>query len=311
VIDIRLGKWQQALSTVHDASVRLILTSPPYDNARTYEGTNEPVDFGELAVFALRVLVPGGVMAMVLDGAVNDGVQSVTHLETVVTWSKLQGWRFLQQMAYGRQGSPGAYVGRFRKDAEPIFVFVRDGAKHVCEKDRIATPSKSDMTRASGRSSSRRRDGSKVLFGQDSKGNTREVRNLRHRGSVWDYGIVGHGHDKSADTGHPATFAERFALDAVSVWSNHGDLVCDPFSGSGTVAVACRVLGRSFVGSERVGACPGCGGGFPGACGCPRQWTNYHAKSLHRVDRSHVKLAQFEQSEEPGQEMKQLQLVQV
>ncbi len=45
--DLRLGRWQDVLAAVPDASVRLLLTSPPYDNARTYEGTNEPVDFGE------------------------------------------------------------------------------------------------------------------------------------------------------------------------------------------------------------------------------------------------------------------------
>lgn len=267
-IDIRLGKWQQALSTVPDASVRLILTSPPYDNARTYEGTNEPVDFGELAAFALRVLVPGGVMAMVLDGAVNDGVQSVTHLETVVAWARLPGWRFLQQMAYGRQGAPGRYEGRFRKDQEPLFVFVKDGARHVCEKDRVAVASKSNLRRAIGRACARTRDGSKAPFGQDMAGNVREVRNILQRGSVWSYGFIGHGQDPSADTGHPATFAEAFAVDAVQVWSNPGDLVCDPFSGSGTVAVACRGLGRSFVGAERVPL--------------------YHEMSMRRLDSTHV-----------------------
>jgi hypothetical protein len=68
---LHLGRWQETLSALPDASVRLILTSPPYDNARTYEGTNEPVDFAELAAFGLRVLMPGGTFAMVLDGAVN------------------------------------------------------------------------------------------------------------------------------------------------------------------------------------------------------------------------------------------------
>ena len=78
------------------------------------------------------------------------------------------------------------------------------------------------------------------------------VRPIRHRGSFWDYGDVGFGADASSSTGHPATFAERFARDAVAVWSNPGDLVCDPFMGSGTVARACIDLGRRCVGAERV-----------------------------------------------------------
>ena len=66
--DLRLGRWQDMLdagpSRLADGSVRLLLTSPPYDNARTYEGTNEPVDFAELAAFALRVLCPGGTLCL-------------------------------------------------------------------------------------------------------------------------------------------------------------------------------------------------------------------------------------------------------
>jgi hypothetical protein len=50
LIDLRLGRWQDALADVPDGSVRLILTSPPYDSARTYEGTCEPVDFDEFGM---------------------------------------------------------------------------------------------------------------------------------------------------------------------------------------------------------------------------------------------------------------------
>lgn len=74
----------------------------------------------------------------------------------------------------------------------------------------------------------------------------------RHRGSVWWYGSVGHGQDPSSSIGHPATFAEAFALDAVTVWSNPGDLVVDPFAGSATVGRACIDLGRRFVGAEQI-----------------------------------------------------------
>jgi DNA modification methylase len=67
---------------------------------------------------------------------------------------------------------------------------------------------------------------------------------------VWWYGVT--GADPSASTGHPATFAEAFARDAVDVWSNPGDLVVDPFAGSATVGRACEDLGRRFIGAERV-----------------------------------------------------------
>lgn len=248
--DLRLGRWQDVLADVADASVCLLLTSPPYDNARTYEGTNEPVDFGELAAFALRVLCPGGVLAMVLDGAVNDGEQSVTPYRVICEWAAMPGWRLLQVLAYGRQGAPGEYVGRFRRDHEPLLVFVRDGARHVCAKERIVERAMSSNATPNNQRSmtTRTRDG--VRRGVTSK--RADAFDAKHRGSLWWYGSNGHGHDPSASTGHPATFSERFAIDAVTVWSNPGELVCDPFAGSATVGRACVDLGRRFVGAERV-----------------------------------------------------------
>lgn len=280
-IDLRLGRWQDALADIADGSVRLILTSPPYDNARTYEDTCEPVDFDELAAFGLRVLCPGGVFAMVLDGAVNEGRQSTTPYDVSTAWAsglphrlvrKMAAgeafssedvafltaprappeWRLLQVLAYGRRGAPGEYKGRFRRDHEPLIVMVKDGAPHVCEKGRIATATKKDLRRSAGIASSRERDGRQRVFGVHPDGAPRTIQNISHRGSFWDYGMVGHGHDPSADTGHPATFAEAFALDAVNVWSNPGDLVVDPFAGSCTVGKACKTLGRRFIGAERV-----------------------------------------------------------
>ena len=246
MIDLRLGRWQDELTDVPDGSVRLILSSPPYDNARTSEDTNEFVDFGDLARFARRVLCPGGVLAMVLDGAVNDGEQSVTPYRVICEWAALDGWLLLQVLAYGRQGAPGAYRGRFRRDHEPLLVFVRDGAPHICEKNRVAESAR--YAPSSNWGSSRERSG--ALRGKTSVDLDAVTR--RHRGSFWQYGSVGHGHDPSSSTGHPATFAERFAIDAVNVWTNPCDLVCDPFAGAGTVARACKVLNRRFVGAERV-----------------------------------------------------------
>lgn len=262
MIDIRLGPWQERLRDVPDGSVRLILTSPPYDNARTYEGTQtEPVDFDELGAFCRRVLMPGGVLAMVLDGAVNDGEQSVTPYRVICEWAAMPGWKFRQFLVYGRMGLPGDYVGRFRRDHEPLIIFVKDGSGHVCEKKRIAERAVFGKPTTF---TKRERDGSQE--GIESK--RADAWDLKHRGSVWNYGALGGANNTSAMTGHPATFAERFAVDAVKVWSNPGDLVCDPFSGSGTVAKACRDLDRSFVGAERVKL--------------------YHEMSLRRLDPTYI-----------------------
>lgn len=298
---LHLGRWQDTLADIPDGSVRLILTSPPYDNARTYEGTCEPVDFDEMAAFCLRVLCPGGTLAMVIDAPMKDGAQSVTPYRVLCEWAALPGWRFRQMLAYGRSGVPGNTKGWFRRDHEPLLVFVKDGAEQVCEKGRVAGRG----AKLAGAARSKRSAAGALVRSASTGALSSDV---CHRGSIWWYGAVGHGHDPSADTGHPATFAEAFALDAVNVWSNPGELVVDPYSGGCTVGRACQILGRRFIGSERVGPCPKCGGGSPERCPCrtpdiPAGWLNYHEIGLRRLrDPDACERAAQEKAEAVGQQ---------
>ena len=56
--------------------------------------------------------------------------------------------------------------------------------------------------------------------------------------------------EKNNKTGHPAVFPKALAKDHILTWSNQGDIVLDPFSGSGTTAIEALNLGRSFIGFE-------------------------------------------------------------
>ena len=51
-------------------------------------------------------------------------------------------------------------------------------------------------------------------------------------------------------SGHPATFPERLAYDQIATWSNEGDLIYDPFMGSGTTAKMAHIYKRNWIGSE-------------------------------------------------------------
>ncbi len=296
---LHLGRWQDTLAGIPDGSVRLILTSPPYDNARTYEGTCEPVDFDELAAFCLRVLCPGGTLAMVIDAPMRDGAQSITPYRVLCEWAALPGWTFRQFLVYGRGGVPGNTKGWFRRDHEPLLVFVKDGADQICNKEFLverAVVASNRRKTGSVSQTKRARDGRQISEP------VRDPRSWerRHRGSIWWYGVVGQACDPSAGTGHPATFAEAFALDAVNVWSNPGELVVDPFAGSCTVGRACQILGRRFIGSERVGTCPKCGGGSPERC--EHQWLNYHEIGLRRLrEPDACERAAHEKAESVGQ----------
>ena len=74
----------------------------------------------------------------------------------------------------------------------------------------------------------------------------------RHRGTMWWYGAVGNGHTDAElqATGHPARFDLRFARDAITAHCPPGGIVCDPFTGSGTSALAAVLLGRNFIGGD-------------------------------------------------------------
>jgi DNA modification methylase len=66
--------------------------------------------------------------------------------------------------------------------------------------------------------------------------------------NVWNIPNVGHNHPER--TGHPAQFPLELARRAVQLYTNPGDLVIDPFSGSGTTHVACIETHRSFSGCD-------------------------------------------------------------
>lgn len=67
-------------------------------------------------------------------------------------------------------------------------------------------------------------------------------------GSVWGHCKISSNHKEGTKhpTQKPIKFLERF----VNTFSDKGDLVLDPFMGSGTTAVACAKLSRDFVGFE-------------------------------------------------------------
>jgi site-specific DNA-methyltransferase (adenine-specific) len=92
-----------------------------------------------------------------------------------------------------------------------------------------------------------------LRFNRDKEGNfTKKKVSLTGKvkiNNVWSY-IVGGGNSVEYGTKHPAAFPLELAKDHIFSWSNEGDLVYDPFMGSGTVALACIKMNRQWIGSE-------------------------------------------------------------
>jgi site-specific DNA-methyltransferase (adenine-specific) len=89
---------------------------------------------------------------------------------------------------------------------------------------------------------------------RQANGNTKQLSTVQKSKSVKEYGarfnIWDIPPEKNNKTGHPAVFPEKLVSDHIKTWSNEGDIVLDPFMGSGTTGVACINLNRNFIGIE-------------------------------------------------------------
>lgn len=237
--------------------VHLIVTSPPYCDARTYgAGVNWTLaDYQRLGDAVKPALVPGGHCIMVLDAPVRKWREGFGTERGLVPWKVMLDWaervglRVPDRLAYGRQGQVGLFRGRFRNDWEPLLWFQRPGEAGYFDSLSIARPA--DWEYKVGRlKTTRSADGEYQTKRMHGTGEATRL-GLKYPGTLWWYGVTGGiGHGRDDDFDHPARFCLPFAEDAVRCFCPPGGLVCDPFVGSGTSAVAALRHGRRFIGGD-------------------------------------------------------------
>jgi DNA modification methylase len=219
------------LSALPDASIDLIVTSPPYDNLRTYNGFTW--DFERIARDSYRVLKPGGVLVWVVGDATVNGSETLTSMRQALYFVDNVGFRMHDTMIYealgtGAKGSHYAYWQAF----EYMFVFAKGEIKTV---NRIADMKNKTIGLIG---SGRWRD-------NGSKEKPHATNEVGVRTNIWRYAVgFADGSDK---TGHPAPYPEKLAEDHILSWSNAGDVVLDFFGGSGTTAKMARKNGRDYL----------------------------------------------------------------
>jgi len=218
--------------------IDLTVTSPPYDNLRTYNGFT--FDFETIARELFRVTKAGGVVVWVVGDATVNGSESGTSFRQALYFMQC-GFNLHDTMIYnkgaqgGAKGSNYCYTQAF----EYMFVFSKGKPKSInLLKDRENKYIKN------GKSSMRKKNGKTVEF--MANGNT-----YSKRTNVWDIrgGWMVGSTDKIAFK-HPATFPEALANDHIISWSNKGDVVLDCFSGSGTTPKMAKLLNRHYIGID-------------------------------------------------------------
>lgn len=236
----------------------MVLTSPPYDDARSYgnDVSWSFKDYQALGDSILLALKPGGHCLMVLDSPVREwrkgfGTErGFTPWRVMLDWAERVGFRVPDRLAYGRMGAPGRYEGRFRNDWEPLLWFQKPGERGFFDKDVISKPGVSGAY--AGRSASNRGSDQEETQSRRLTSGTAAEQGLKRPGTYWDQGCIT-GIIQASKVDHPAQFALPFAEDAVRCFCPPNGLVVDPFLGSGTSAVAAKKQGRRFLGGDLFG----------------------------------------------------------
>lgn len=245
-VDLYHGDNCDVLGTLPKESVDLVVTSPPYDDLRTYGGHSW--DFYGVAWQLKRVLKPGGVIVWVVNDKTDEGDETGTSFKQALHFKQI-GLRLHDTMVYEKAGCPFPETTRYYPTSEFMFVLSKGRPKSI---NLICDQANAYSGQLKARQNSdRQQDGTLRENSAARVAPDRTIKDLGVRGSVWRYAI-GRGNSSSDSVAfdHPATFPEKLARDHIRSWSNEGDTVLDPFAGSGTTLKMARELGRKAIGIE-------------------------------------------------------------
>ena len=227
----------EVMRTLPSESIDLVVTSPPYDDLRTYGGHSW--DFYGVAWNLKRLLKPGGVIVWVVSDQTVDGSETGTSCAQAEHFRGI-GLKQHDTMIYQKAG--GGAVGShlaYWQYWEYMFVFSKGRPKSVSRIADRTNKSAGHLNSGSGQK--------KEKVGTRLQRSPMRTQPCGVRTNIWVYG---HGNRHGDVTDHPAPFPEKLARDHIMSWSNPGDVVLDPFSGSGTTAKMAREAGRRFIGIE-------------------------------------------------------------
>lgn len=216
-------------------SIDLVVTSPPYDDIRSYHGYS--FEFEKIAKELYRILKPGGVIVWVVNDASKNGSESGTSFRQALYFKEC-GFRLHDTMIWYKDTFSFPEKNKYRQCFEYMFVLSKGKPSHV----NLIADRKNKWGGTMVHGTSRNVDGSTFRKSNDNKSRVAEY---GVRFNVWEQPT-----EKANKTGHPAVFPEKLASDHIESWSNVGDVVLDPFLGSGTTARMAIMKYRHYIGFE-------------------------------------------------------------
>jgi len=227
------------LSRINNDYIDLVVTSPPYDQRRTYNGYS--FEFEKLANELFRVIKQGGVVVWIVNDSSYGANETGTSFRQALYFKEI-GFNLFDTMIYAKP--PRGAVGNnksYWQTFEYMFVLSKGSPKTInliCDRE-------NQESRGGDRGTKRYENGELKSIKRGGYGK------LGRRTNIWEYKV---GKGKSTNDAvahkHPAIFPEKLAEDHIISWSNEDDLIYDPFMGSGTTAKMTILNNRNFIGSE-------------------------------------------------------------
>ena len=220
------------MARMEDNFIDLTVTSPPYDNLRTYNGYS--FDFESIAKELYRITKDGGVVVWVVGDATKDASETGTSFRQALFFKEC-GFKLNDTMIWFKDSFSNPYPNRYHQVFEYMFILTKGKSKTF---NPISDRKNKYFGKKTYASSVREADGTLT------KRTAKTIKEFGKRFNVWVQSM-----DKRNGK-HPAPFPEQLANDHIISWSNENDLVYDCFMGSGTTAKMAILNKRKWIGSE-------------------------------------------------------------
>lgn len=218
--------------------IDMVLTSPPYDNLRKYNGY--VFDFKNTAEELYRVVKSGAVIVWIVNDATIKGSETGTSFKQALYFKEI-GFNLHDTMIFRKKNPvPLNCSNRYQPSFEYMFIFSKG-------KPATFNPIKEDkkyMVNSKNKKFNRKSDGTYVVKEYKAISTKKVIAN------VWDYNVGSSCSKEKIAFEHPAIFPEKLAQDHILSWSNPGDIILDPFMGSGTTAKMAILNNRYYIGFE-------------------------------------------------------------
>jgi site-specific DNA-methyltransferase (adenine-specific) len=248
--EIIFGECLGVLKKMETSSVDLIVTSPPYSDQRdsTYGGVkaDKYVEwFLPITQELLRVLKPTGTFILNIKEKVSDGERHTYILELILEMRK-QGWLWTEEFIWHKKNCyPGKWPNRFRDAWERLLQFNKDKKFNMYQENVMVPTGDWAKTRLKNLSETdKTRDDSRV-----GSGFGKNISNWVGREKAYPSNVL-HLATESSNKKHSAAFPKEIPRWFIKLFTQPGDIVLDPFLGSGTTSVVSKEMSRNSIGIE-------------------------------------------------------------